>query len=151
MAERMAKGNGVSGIVVIGAGQAGASLVARLRAEGHGGEITLIGAEPVPPYQRPPLSKGYLLGELPVERLFLRPTSFYDEHGIVLKLGTEAVAVDRAARQVALADGERLAYDQLVLTTGSRPRRLPEAPRSRPVASRSVASGASLPGSITRE
>ncbi|MCA8878834.1 MAG: FAD-dependent oxidoreductase [Rhodobacteraceae bacterium] len=117
----------MSGIVVIGAGQAGASLVARLRAEGHGGEITLIGAEPVPPYQRPPLSKGYLLGELPVERLFLRPTSFYDEHGIVLKLGTEAVAVDRAARQVALADGERLAYDQLVLTTGSRPRRLPEA------------------------
>ena len=67
----------MSHIVVIGAGQAGASLVARLRNDGFDGTITLIGAEPHPPYQRPPLSKAYLLGEMEKERLFLRPESFY--------------------------------------------------------------------------
>ena len=63
---------------MVGAGQAGAALVAKLRALGHAGPLTLVGAEPVPPYQRPPLSKGYLKGELARERLFLRPPSFYD-------------------------------------------------------------------------
>lgn len=67
-------------IVVVGAGQAGASLVAKLRALGHDGSITLIGDEPVPPYQRPPLSKKYLLGEVTAERLYLRPESFYAEN-----------------------------------------------------------------------
>jgi 3-phenylpropionate/trans-cinnamate dioxygenase ferredoxin reductase component len=66
----------MSHIVVIGAGQAGASLVAKLRNSGFDGDLTLIGAEPVPPYQRPPLSKAYLLGEMEPERLFLRPESF---------------------------------------------------------------------------
>ncbi len=111
-------------IVVIGAGQAGASLVAKLRGLGFAGEITLIGAEPVPPYQRPPLSKAYLLGEMALERLFLRPESFYADHGIDLRLGQRVTAIDRAARTVALGD-DVLPYDALALTTGSVPRRLP--------------------------
>lgn len=113
-------------IVVVGAGQAGASCVAKLRAEGFGGAITLIGEEPVPPYQRPPLSKAYLLGEMALERLYLRPEKFYDDNGITLKLGQKVERLDRDARVVVLG-GEKVAYDQLVLATGSRPRRLPEA------------------------
>lgn len=116
----------MSGIVVIGAGQAGSSLVAKLRALGFEGAVTLIGAETVPPYQRPPLSKKYLLGEMELERLYLRPRSFYDEQGIDLRLGTWVDAIDRDAREVVIGDA-RLGYDQLVLTTGSAPRRLPAA------------------------
>ena len=111
-------------VVVIGAGQAGSSLVAKLRNAGFDGRITLIGAEPVPPYQRPPLSKAYLLGDMTLDRLFLRPESFYTEHGIDLRLNTRVTGIDRAARQVHLGD-EVIAYDHLVLTTGSDPRRLP--------------------------
>ncbi|PJE35427.1 pyridine nucleotide-disulfide oxidoreductase [Pseudooceanicola lipolyticus] len=113
-------------IVVVGAGQAGASLVAKLRKDGFDGELTLIGAEPVPPYQRPPLSKGYLLGEMALERLYLRPESFYSEQGVTLRLGQEVTAIDPAERTVTLGD-EMLRYDDLVLTTGSEPRRLPAA------------------------
>ena len=86
----------MSHVVVIGAGQAGASVVARLRAKGHEGPITLIGEEPVPPYQRPPLSKGYLLGEMEADRLMLRSPEFYAEHGIALKLGQPVDMIDRA-------------------------------------------------------
>lgn len=111
-------------IVVIGAGQAGASLVAKLRMLGFAGEITLIGAEPVPPYQRPPLSKAYLLGEMTLERLFLRPESFYADQGITLRLGQPVSAIDPVARTVTLG-GELLEYDALALTTGSLPRHLP--------------------------
>jgi 3-phenylpropionate/trans-cinnamate dioxygenase ferredoxin reductase subunit len=111
--------------VVIGAGQAGASLVARLRGQGFGGEITLIGEEPVPPYQRPPLSKGYLLGEMGLERLYLRSPEFYVEHQITLRLGTAVESINPATRTVWMADGTPLHYDQLALTTGSVPRRLP--------------------------
>ncbi|MGI3165906.1 NAD(P)/FAD-dependent oxidoreductase [Pseudooceanicola sp. 200-1SW] len=116
----------MSGIVVIGAGQAGASLVAKLRAEGYAGPLTLLGEEAYPPYQRPPLSKKYLLGEMPRERLFLRPEAFYAEQGIDLRLGCRPEAIDRAARLVRI-DGQALTYDQLVLATGARPRRLPQA------------------------
>lgn len=111
-------------VIVIGAGQAGASCVARLRAKGFDGEITLIGEEPVPPYQRPPLSKAYLLGEMERERLYLRPEAFYADQGITLRLGTPVTAIDPDARTVTLGD-EVLRYDDLVLTTGSSPRRLP--------------------------
>lgn len=111
-------------VVVIGAGQAGSSLVAKLRNSGFEGRITLIGAESVPPYQRPPLSKAYLLGDMTLDRLFLRPESFYGEHGIDLRLNTRVTGIDRAARHVHLGD-EVIAYDHLVLTTGSEPRRLP--------------------------
>ncbi len=113
-------------VVVIGAGQAGASVVARLRAKGHEGPVTLIGEEPVPPYQRPPLSKGYLLGEMEAERLMLRSPEFYAEQGITLKLGQPVTAIDPAAQNVSVG-GEVIAYDELVLTTGSVPRRLPAA------------------------
>lgn len=113
-------------IVVVGAGQAGASCVARLRKQGFEGEITLFGSEQVVPYQRPPLSKAYLLGEMAVDRLFLRPESFYAENDIGLRLGVDVDAIDLDARQVH-AGGEAFAYDDLVLTTGSRPNRLPDA------------------------
>jgi len=116
----------LSHIVVIGGGQAGASLVAKLRSEGFEGDISLVCEEPVPPYQRPPLSKAYLLGEMQEERLYLRPGSFYDEHGIALRTGLRAGAIDRATKTVT-AGGETIAYDQLALTTGSAPRRLPAA------------------------
>jgi 3-phenylpropionate/trans-cinnamate dioxygenase ferredoxin reductase subunit len=113
-------------VVVIGAGQAGASVVARLRAKGHTGPVTLIGDEPVPPYQRPPLSKGYLLGEMAAERLLLRSPGFYSEQGIVLKLGQPVTGIDARAHLITVG-GEAIGYDELVLTTGSVPRRLPAA------------------------
>ncbi len=118
---------GSARIVVVGAGQAGASLVAKLRALGHTGPLTLVGAEPHPPYQRPPLSKAYLKGELSRDRLLLRPESFYAAENITLVTGTTAIAIDRAARTVALSNGHTLPYDLLALTTGARPRRLPAA------------------------
>ena len=113
-------------IVVIGAGQAGAALVAKLRALGHPGEITLMGEEPAPPYQRPPLSKAYLMGEMAEERLWLRSQEFYAEQGITLRLGQSVAAIDPVAKTVTLA-GEVISYDELALTTGSHPRRLPAA------------------------
>lgn len=113
-------------VVVIGAGQAGSSLVAKLRNDGFDGQVTLIGKEPVPPYQRPPLSKKYLLGEMELERLFLRPESFYGDNGITMRLSENVSAIDTAAKTVT-AGGETLNYDELVLTTGSAPRRLPAA------------------------
>ena len=113
-------------IVVIGAGQAGFSLVAKLRALGFDGGLTLIGAEPAPPYQRPPLSKAYLKGEMGVERLFFRPEAFYAENNITLHLSSSALRIDREARQVYVGD-KAFAFDQLALTTGAAPRRLPDA------------------------
>ena len=113
-------------VVVIGAGQAGSSCVAKLRSGGFDGEIILIGEEAAPPYQRPPLSKKYLLGEMELERLFLRPESFYEDNAITLRLSEEVTAIDPGAKTVTLG-GEALGYDHLVLTTGSIPRRLPAA------------------------
>lgn len=113
-------------VVVVGGGQAGASCVAKLRASGCAARITLIGAEPVLPYQRPPLSKSYLLGEMALERLFLRPEAFYAEQKVEVMLGAQVQAIDPVSRTVAHAGGE-LGYDQLVLATGSSPRRLPAA------------------------
>lgn len=117
----------MSHFVVIGAGQAGCSLVAKLRSEGFAGQVTLVGAEPVPPYQRPPLSKAYLLGEISQERLFLRPVEFYADHDIALRLSVHALTIDPVGRTVSLSDGSSLTYDALALTTGSTPRRLPGA------------------------
>ena len=117
----------MSDIVVIGAGQAGAALVAKLRHLKFEGSITLIGEEPVPPYQRPPLSKAYLLGEMELSRLYLRPESFYPEHDIDLKTGTRVERIDPAAKTVTFESGETLDYGQLALTTGSLPNRLPAA------------------------
>lgn len=114
-------------VVVIGGGQAGASLAARLRLEGFDGGIALVCGEPVPPYQRPPLSKAYLLGEMEEDRLYLRPADFYADHGIALHLGRRTETIDRDGRTVVLDDGTRLGWDALALCTGSLPRTLPEA------------------------
>ena len=114
-------------IVVIGAGQAGASLVGKLRAEGFDGAITLLGAETEPPYQRPALSKAYMLGEMERERLFLRPREWYEVNDITLRTGTRVTGIDAATRTVHLEDGTTLTYGQLALTTGSQPRTLPAA------------------------
>lgn len=117
----------MASIVVVGAGQAGASLVARLRQLKYEGEITLIGDEPVAPYQRPPLSKAYLLGTMPLDRLLLRPESYYADNAITLRKGVRVREIDRAGKCVRLETGEELAYDKLALTTGSVPNRLPAA------------------------
>ena len=111
---------------MIGAGQAGSALVAKLRALGYGGALTLIGDEPVAPYQRPPLSKKYLLGEMGVDRLILRADSFYQDQAITLRLGQPVTRIDPERRTVWLGH-EALEYDQLALTTGAEPRRLPAA------------------------
>jgi 3-phenylpropionate/trans-cinnamate dioxygenase ferredoxin reductase subunit len=111
-------------VVIVGAGQAGAALAARLRTLGHQGEIVMLGDEPAPPYQRPPLSKAYLLGEMEEDRLWLRTPEFWEENGVTLRLGQAVSALDPGAKTVTVG-GEVLAYDQLALTTGSAPRTLP--------------------------
>jgi len=116
----------MSGIVIIGAGQAGSSLAIKLRALGYQGTVTLIGEEPYAPYQRPPLSKTYLLGEMALERLYLRPEEVYRDQNIELRRGTQVTAIDPVAQVISLG-AETLSYDQLALTTGSTPRLLPEA------------------------
>lgn len=116
----------MSHVVIIGAGQAGVGLAARLRSQGHTGEITLIGAETAPPYQRPPLSKAYLLGEMTEDRLHLRSAEFYAENRITLRLGNPVTAIDPAARKIMLGE-EAVSYDHLALTTGAPARRLPAA------------------------
>lgn len=114
----------ISTIVIVGGGQAGAQAVDTLRREGFAGRLMLVCDEPHLPYQRPPLSKKYLSGELAVDRLPFRHRPFYDEHRIELKLGAQAMAVDPRARQIELADGEALAYDRLLLCLGASARRL---------------------------
>jgi 3-phenylpropionate/trans-cinnamate dioxygenase ferredoxin reductase component len=112
-------------IVIVGAGQAGAALAAKLRALGYAGALALIGAEPVPPYQRPPLSKKYVSRELTFDRLLVRPASWYGEQQIDLRLDCAVVAIDPVAKSLSLSDGTCLCYAKLALTTGARPRRLP--------------------------
>ncbi len=114
----------MGGLMIVGAGQAGAALAAKARSLGYGGKITMFGAENSAPYQRPPLSKAYLLGEMEAERLWLRAPSFYVENDITLHLGQEVTRIDPAAKTIRAA-GETLAYDHLALTTGAMPRRLP--------------------------
>ncbi len=88
----------MTGIVIVGAGQAGFSVAARLRSQGYKGQLVLIGEEADPPYQRPPLSKKYLMGELARERLYFRPESYYRDNAIDLRLGAAAQAIDREHR-----------------------------------------------------
>jgi 3-phenylpropionate/trans-cinnamate dioxygenase ferredoxin reductase subunit len=111
--------------VILGAGQAAAQVAASLRQEGYTGDVTLIGEEPYPPYQRPPLSKAYLMGEFPEDRLFLRPPEFWTETRCDLRLNVRALSVDRASRLVSLSQGSALSYTDLVFATGSRVRKLP--------------------------
>ncbi|MEO1563836.1 MAG: FAD/NAD(P)-binding oxidoreductase [Pseudomonadota bacterium] len=113
-------------VIIVGAGQAGSSCAFKLRNLGFTGEITLIGAEDAPPYQRPPLSKKYLLGEMELERLYLRPQDLYAAEKITLRTRTEVSKIDASSKQVFLGN-DALNYTDLVLTTGSFPNRLPSA------------------------
>lgn len=112
-------------IVIAGGGHAAGQLIASLRQHQYDGQLVLVGDEPHLPYQRPPLSKKYLAGDLPAERLYLKPADFYDEPGIDLHLSTKVTGIDRNARQVVTSDNETIAYDKLVLAPGSRIRPLP--------------------------
>ena len=115
----MTSGHVVPGrVVIVGGGHGGFQMAASLRADGFAGEIVLIGDEPVLPYQRPPLSKGYLK-DGNVERLHFRPRDFFDKNAIALHLGARVSCIDRDARHVLTASGEAIGYDHLVLATGS--------------------------------
>lgn len=114
----------VERVVVVGAGQAAVQCAETLRKKGYRGSLELIGDEPHLPYQRPPLSKKYLSGELGLDRLTLRHANFFTEQTIGLHLGRRVTTIDRAAHTVALDDGRTLGYDALVLATGSLARRL---------------------------
>jgi 3-phenylpropionate/trans-cinnamate dioxygenase ferredoxin reductase component len=116
---------GASRIVVIGGGQAGAQALQSLRQGGYAGALTLVGDEPALPYQRPPLSKAYMKGEMTEERLYFRPAPWYQDQNIEVILSTPAKSIDRANRTVELAHGAHLDYDALIIATGSRPRVLP--------------------------
>jgi 3-phenylpropionate/trans-cinnamate dioxygenase ferredoxin reductase subunit len=110
--------------VVVGAGLAGAKAVETLRAEGFDGRLVLVGHEDELPYERPPLSKDYLQGKAERDSVFVHDVDWYREHDVELRLGSEAVRLDRVGHEVELAGLERVPYDRLLLTTGSRPRRL---------------------------
>jgi 3-phenylpropionate/trans-cinnamate dioxygenase ferredoxin reductase component len=112
-------------VVIVGGGLAGASAAAALREEGFDGRVVVIAAEPQLPYERPPLSKSYLAGNSTLEDARAHPDGFYAEHDIEVLTGTEAVGLDVAARRVALAGGDELGYDRLLLATGAVPRRPP--------------------------
>ena len=111
--------------IVIGAGQAGAEVASKLRDEGYDDRILLIGQENYLPYQRPPLSKKYMAGEMALERLFLRPQEFYQDKNIELQIGKSAYQIDPNKQKVEF-NGGSLHYDHLVLATGSKPRELPD-------------------------
>jgi 3-phenylpropionate/trans-cinnamate dioxygenase ferredoxin reductase subunit len=119
--------------VIVGASLTGATAAATLRDEGFDGRVVLVGAEPVPPYERPPLSKEFLRGEQPFEEQYVREEAWYADHEVELRLGVRAVQLDVAGREVVLAGGERIAHDSLLVATGGRNRKL-DVP------------GASLPG-----
>jgi 3-phenylpropionate/trans-cinnamate dioxygenase ferredoxin reductase subunit len=110
--------------VIVGASLGGAKAAEALRAAGYDGRIVLLGTESELPYERPPLSKGYLQGKAERETIYVHPRPWYAEANIDLRLGVTATAIDRAAHEVVLADGSRTGYTKLLLTTGSSPRRL---------------------------
>ena len=112
------------GVVIVGAGHAGGTAAALLRQYGYEGSISLVGEEPIAPYQRPPLSKAWLKGEADAASLMLKPDSFYAEAGVDLILGVRVTRIARAKRTVSLADGRTLAYETLILATGARARAL---------------------------
>lgn len=113
-----------AGVVIVGGGQAGFQTAASLRSEGYEGPIALIGEEPHLPYQRPPLSKGYVAGKQDLDAVALRPAAYYTDHQIDLMPGQRVIEIDRAGRHVRLASGARVAYRTLVLAVGATVRRL---------------------------
>jgi 3-phenylpropionate/trans-cinnamate dioxygenase ferredoxin reductase subunit len=111
--------------VIVGASLAGAKAAETLRAEEFAGPVVLLGAEEELPYERPPLSKDYLLGKAEREVIYVHPRQWYADNDVDLRLGVTVTGIDRAARAVTLADGSPVGYGKLLLTTGSAPRRLP--------------------------
>ena len=111
-------------VVIVGAGQAASQLAASLRNEGFAGELTIVGEEPYLPYQRPPLSKAFLSGDIGIDRLFIKPAEFYTEAKCTLRLSSSVVAIDRTAKSLKCNDGTTLSYSKLILATGSRIRKL---------------------------
>ena len=112
------------GTLIIGGGQAGLSAAAELRKRKYDAPVAILSAEAAIPYQRPPLSKAYLSGETPVDRLWLKPESWYESADVAVRTGVTAAAIDRGASEVITEDGERLGYDHLILATGGRARRI---------------------------
>jgi 3-phenylpropionate/trans-cinnamate dioxygenase ferredoxin reductase subunit len=110
--------------VVIGASLAGAKAAQELRERGFDGRVVLLGSEPEPPYERPPLTKDYLRGESPREKTRVHPDGFYEQHDIELVTGRTATALRPAERRVELDDGSEIGYDKLLMATGAEPRRL---------------------------
>lgn len=123
----------MTNIVIVGAGQAGGSAALQLRSAGFEGALTLIGAEPHPPYERPPLSKAYLTGDLAYDSLLLRPLEFYRDQNVQLLTDTSVTSINLVEKVVMTSDKQALRFDKLLLATGARPRQLP-------------ISGADLPG-----
>ncbi|WP_308814783.1 FAD-dependent oxidoreductase [Sphingomonas sp. GV3] len=111
-------------VVIVGGGHGGAQAAIALRQNGFGGSIALIGAEPDPPYERPPLSKDYLAGERPFERMLIRPLAFWQEREVTLMLGRSVTAIDAATHRVTTDTGERIGYERLIWAAGGSPRRL---------------------------
>ncbi|SFT73892.1 3-phenylpropionate/trans-cinnamate dioxygenase ferredoxin reductase subunit [Pseudovibrio denitrificans] len=115
----------INKIVVVGAGQAGVQAAQTLRQKGYEGELVMLGNEPQPPYQRPPLSKKFLSGEVEPDALFIRPEAFYEMNNIDLKLNAQVDRIDLENKSVTLASGEAVSWDKLLLATGTRARDLP--------------------------
>ena len=138
-------------VVIVGAGHAGGTAAVLLRHFGHEGEITLIGEEPVAPYQRPPLSKAYLKGAVQADGLKLRPDAFYADNTVTARFGVTVIAIQREHKSVLLSDGETIPYDALILATGCRPRTLclDGADPARMHVLRSLADAERLKGAIT--
>ncbi len=111
-------------VVIAGAGQAAAQAIVSLRHGGFTGDIVLVGEEPYLPYQRPPLSKKFLAGEMELERLYLRPGDYYRDHNVTVRLGTRVDGINRSTKTVRV-DGGEIPYDRLILATGSHVRRVP--------------------------
>lgn len=115
----------MTNIVIVGAGQAGGSAALQLRSAGFEGAVTLIGAEPDPPYERPPLSKAYLTGDLAYDSLLLRPLEFYRDQNVQLLTDTSVTSINLVEKFVMTSDKQALRFDKLLLATGARPRQLP--------------------------
>ncbi len=114
----------MAGVLIVGAGQAGASAAIALRQGGFTGPVTLVGAEPDPPYERPPLSKEYLAGEKAADRLLLRPPAFWEDRGVTLRTGVTIGAIDVRNRRATATSGEDFGYDRLIWAAGGQARRL---------------------------
>ena len=121
----MAEHTGPDNVVIVGGGLAGAKTAEALREQGYAGPVVPLAAEDEPPYERPPLSKGYLAGKDAFEKALVHPEAWYADHDVELRRGTEVTAIDRTAHEVVLADGGRIRYGVLVLATGAEPRSLP--------------------------